>query len=656
MAIVSRKQLKAWFRRGLKPLESQFASWIDSFWHKDDAIPMSSVDGLTDALNQRTISIDAALSDTSENPVQNKVIKNALDNIHIEVDDALSDTSENPVQNKVIKEALDNIHVDIEVDDHIDEASENPVQNKVIAAALAEKVNKDGTYQGLTAGGLVGSDTDATRDERQSFLFRSTAGSQSITSGDSKVTEIFGNVVNGQPFNCTHFGSSSDNHFNKQNVMNKSIASDGTISSSVLHKIAYLEVMQGAVGETANNGYVIKNKTGFVTPVRVGFTTSDPTTAASCTVLSAQSIYGERVAYIPPTHGWLLIDLDDESLIDVLFVTLGWSKNTDWAEFDEKIIELPVIHSWGYGKAGSAMDYVSTLEQIIKTAVDRILMTDMTWAETSTPGDNAYSDTALSSVAGAISTASALAIEVGGTSYERYSDGDSGSAYAWKDTEDNILYTASATPAGTSYLYTSHDLEGLVKASTSNLDHYGLSSSLTLTVDENGAVKVASATQITPSSEFSGVMLYYELATTVITPYEGLLKSYAHDFGYERFFGGNGVPPTYATIFYLHNLTDEIRALVRRDTKRRSYTVTFKDGATMAFDVNMEGALNIVRIKAFNVATLRITTGSYVQHTLTLTDGVWTGEIPVADLALVTWEATYVNSSTPASIGVNYEN
>ena len=102
------------------------------------------------------------------------------------------------------------------VDDALSTLSENPVQNKVIAAALAEKVNKDGTYQGLTAGGLVGSDTDATRDERQSFLFRSTAGSQSITSGDSKVTEIFGNVVNGQPFNCTHFGSSSDNHFNKQ--------------------------------------------------------------------------------------------------------------------------------------------------------------------------------------------------------------------------------------------------------------------------------------------------------------------------------------------------------------------------------------------------------------------------------------------------------
>ena len=61
---------------------SQFAAWIDSFWHKDDAIPMSSVDGLTDALNQRTISIDAALSDTSENPVQNKVITAVIGDIN----------------------------------------------------------------------------------------------------------------------------------------------------------------------------------------------------------------------------------------------------------------------------------------------------------------------------------------------------------------------------------------------------------------------------------------------------------------------------------------------------------------------------------------------------------------------------------------------
>lgn len=52
----------------------------------------------------------------------------------IDVDDKISDTSENPVQNKVIAEALKNVK--IPVDDEINVESENPVQNKVIAAEL----------------------------------------------------------------------------------------------------------------------------------------------------------------------------------------------------------------------------------------------------------------------------------------------------------------------------------------------------------------------------------------------------------------------------------------------------------------------------------------------------------------------------------------
>lgn len=52
----------------------------------------------------------------------------------IDVDDEISDTSENPVQNKVIAEALKNVK--IPVDNEINAESENPVQNKVIAAEL----------------------------------------------------------------------------------------------------------------------------------------------------------------------------------------------------------------------------------------------------------------------------------------------------------------------------------------------------------------------------------------------------------------------------------------------------------------------------------------------------------------------------------------
>ena len=65
MAVVSRDQIKSWFRKGLKPLEVHFASWIDSFWHKNDAIPMSSIDGLNEALNQRTITINEPCAEQS---------------------------------------------------------------------------------------------------------------------------------------------------------------------------------------------------------------------------------------------------------------------------------------------------------------------------------------------------------------------------------------------------------------------------------------------------------------------------------------------------------------------------------------------------------------------------------------------------------------
>lgn len=43
--------LKTWFETGDKPTQAHFWDWLDSFWHKDDAIPQSSVSGLSSALN-----------------------------------------------------------------------------------------------------------------------------------------------------------------------------------------------------------------------------------------------------------------------------------------------------------------------------------------------------------------------------------------------------------------------------------------------------------------------------------------------------------------------------------------------------------------------------------------------------------------------------
>ena len=57
------------------------------------------------------VTVDSAMSDTSENAVQNKVVKDYIDTeiANIPVDDALSDASENPVQNKVITNQINSL-------------------------------------------------------------------------------------------------------------------------------------------------------------------------------------------------------------------------------------------------------------------------------------------------------------------------------------------------------------------------------------------------------------------------------------------------------------------------------------------------------------------------------------------------------------------
>ena len=62
-----------------------------------------------------TITVDSALSDTSTNAIQNKVVKAALDlklnSSSYVVDKELSNESTNPVQNKAVKAAFDGIRI-----------------------------------------------------------------------------------------------------------------------------------------------------------------------------------------------------------------------------------------------------------------------------------------------------------------------------------------------------------------------------------------------------------------------------------------------------------------------------------------------------------------------------------------------------------------
>jgi hypothetical protein len=51
MAIQNINTIKSWFKRGFKPLQQQFYDWMDSYWHKDEQLPITSVNGLESILN-----------------------------------------------------------------------------------------------------------------------------------------------------------------------------------------------------------------------------------------------------------------------------------------------------------------------------------------------------------------------------------------------------------------------------------------------------------------------------------------------------------------------------------------------------------------------------------------------------------------------------
>lgn len=89
--------------------------------------------------------VDSALSGSSENPVQNRIIKGALDGKQnlLTFDAAPTAGSNNPVRSSGIKTALDLKQDVLTIDSTISDSSTNPVQNKAIALKLSDYYTKD---------------------------------------------------------------------------------------------------------------------------------------------------------------------------------------------------------------------------------------------------------------------------------------------------------------------------------------------------------------------------------------------------------------------------------------------------------------------------------------------------------------------------------
>jgi hypothetical protein len=51
-------QLKKWFKKYAYPTQEQFWDWLDSYWHKDETIPVNKIDGLIEVVENVTAGLD----------------------------------------------------------------------------------------------------------------------------------------------------------------------------------------------------------------------------------------------------------------------------------------------------------------------------------------------------------------------------------------------------------------------------------------------------------------------------------------------------------------------------------------------------------------------------------------------------------------------
>ena len=139
--------------------------------------------------------VDAALSGTSENPVQNKVVKGALDGKQnkLTFDSTPTAGSSNPVTSGGVKAALDQKQDTLTIDAALSGTSENPVQNKVVKAALDGKQDEltfdstptAGSSNPVTSGG-VKTALDGKQDELTFDTTPTADSSNPVTSGGIK--------------------------------------------------------------------------------------------------------------------------------------------------------------------------------------------------------------------------------------------------------------------------------------------------------------------------------------------------------------------------------------------------------------------------------------------------------------------------------------
>lgn len=92
----------------MKPLASQFADWMDSYWHKDETIPSAKIAGLQGLLDTKAEAATVTQLNEALGDVQTDIetLFEAKQDV-LDFDDAPTEDSSNPVKSSGVKTALD---------------------------------------------------------------------------------------------------------------------------------------------------------------------------------------------------------------------------------------------------------------------------------------------------------------------------------------------------------------------------------------------------------------------------------------------------------------------------------------------------------------------------------------------------------------------
>ena len=152
------------------------------------------LDGVEAGANKTVV--DATLDETSANPVQNKAVKTALDG---KAGTAVATTSANGLMSAADKTKLDGVEAGANkttVDAALDAASENPVQNKAVKAALDSKLSTLGGEisgnldVGLTVGAGGSVSTGVTRFDSGIHFEKAAYDAGRISHGSDPMTGV----------------------------------------------------------------------------------------------------------------------------------------------------------------------------------------------------------------------------------------------------------------------------------------------------------------------------------------------------------------------------------------------------------------------------------------------------------------------------------